>query len=171
MLTKGRLEWAAVTAATMLSWALVATTGCNMLTGADDMTLTLEDDDPVEGQGAGTGSSSGEGGSGASTSSGGGAGAGDTTTSTGTTTSGGGSGAGDTTGGGGNTTTTTEPQPCEYPPGPYGVAVGQTVPPNLSWQGFTPGSDVATTVTIQDFFDCDGTRGIDAVLFDTSQFG
>jgi hypothetical protein len=65
----------------------------------------------------------------------------------------------------------TPPPPCEYPPPPYGVAQGQVVPPTLSWQGYAPGNGSVTTVSIQDFFDCDGTKGIRAVMVDTSQYG
>ena len=60
---------------------------------------------------------------------------------------------------------------CEYPAGPYGVAQGQVVPPNLSWQGYAPGSNSVSTFTAEDLFDCDGSRGIHAVIIDTSQFG
>ncbi len=63
------------------------------------------------------------------------------------------------------------PVACEYPQGPYGVGQGQTVPPTLSWQGYAPNSNSVSTITSEDFFDCDGLRGIDAVLIDTSQFG
>lgn len=56
------------------------------------------------------------------------------------------------------------PTACTYPPGPYGTSVGQVVNPNLSWQGFVPGASTASTISIQDYFDCDGTRGIHALL-------
>jgi hypothetical protein len=60
---------------------------------------------------------------------------------------------------------------CDYPDGPYGVGEGQIVPPTLTWQGFAPGASSPTTIAITDFFDCDGSRGINALYFDTSQFG
>lgn len=53
---------------------------------------------------------------------------------------------------------------CVYPPGPYGTSVGQVVQPSLSWQGYVEGAAAATTISIQDYFDCDGTRGIHALL-------
>lgn len=53
---------------------------------------------------------------------------------------------------------------CAYPSGPYGVQVGATVQPTLSWQGFPEGQSQATTISIQDYFDCDGTRGVNAIL-------
>jgi hypothetical protein len=60
-------------------------------------------------------------------------------------------------------------QPCEYPPGPYSrTKQGTTIDPTLSWQGYTPGSSTPTTVTITDFFDCDGSKGINAVHLDVA---
>ena len=55
------------------------------------------------------------------------------------------------------------PSTCSYPVGPYGKTEGKVVSPNLSWEGFRPGSTTPTTVTPEDFFDCDGSRGITAV--------
>ena len=134
---------------------------CNAITGADAIVLDgADDDDGNDGAGADDtvavasgGQTSGPAGVG---------GAVDVV----------GAGAGPTSSGVGGTGSG-EPGPteCEYPAGPYGVAQGQIVPPNLTWQGFAPGSSTASTISIQDFFDCDGSRGIHAVLFDTSQFG
>ena len=88
---------------------------------------------------------------------------------------------GATSGAGGMTTATTGmaaatssgsgSNPCQYPAGPYGVGQGQTVPPSLSWQGYAPGASSPSTLSIQEFFDCDGAKGIHAILFDTSQYG
>lgn len=55
------------------------------------------------------------------------------------------------------------PATCTYPGGPYGETAGSVVSPNLSWDGFRPGSTTPTTVSPNDFFDCDGSRGINAV--------
>jgi len=61
---------------------------------------------------------------------------------------------------------------CEWPDSPnVGVNVGQTLPSNLGWPGLPEGSDQAGHISIQDYHDCDGTRGINAVLITTSQFG
>lgn len=59
-----------------------------------------------------------------------------------------------------------EPPPatCTYPGGPYGVTPGSIVAPTLSWQGFVPGSSSAGGFGAEDLFDCDGSRGIHAVL-------
>lgn len=46
--------------------------------------------------------------------------------------------------------------------------VGATVPGNLEWQGFAENADTPGTVRIQDYFDCDGSKGIHALLLDTS---
>lgn len=58
-----------------------------------------------------------------------------------------------------------------WPGGTTGVGVGMTVPASLSWQGYAPGSSQPTTIAIQDLYDCDGTRGIDAILIETAQYG
>ena len=60
---------------------------------------------------------------------------------------------------------------CTYPKGPYGIVAGKTLPPRLRWKGLAPGSNRATTVTASELFDCDGRRGIHAVVIDVSQYG
>ena len=62
-------------------------------------------------------------------------------------------------------------QRCDYPAGPYGVEVGDTLPQALAWQGIVAGGDSITTIAVDSLFDCDGTRGIRAVLIDSSQYG
>jgi thiol-disulfide isomerase/thioredoxin len=56
---------------------------------------------------------------------------------------------------------------CTYPDGPYGKEVGKTIPPTLTWSGLGPGGQ-PTTYKSTDFFDCDGTKGINAIVFDSS---
>ena len=138
-----------------------ALSACNHVTGADKIFLYDTDDDD--------GSTSVDpAGGGGNTMAGGGAGAGDA------------GGAG--TGGDPATTvansssqmassTTGGPDPCVYPAGPYGVAQGQIVPPTLSWQVYAPGASSPSTLTSEDLFDCDGTKGIDVIVVDTSQYG
>jgi hypothetical protein len=58
--------------------------------------------------------------------------------------------------------------PCQYPPGPYGKTQGSTLAPTLTWQGYAPGSSSVSTVNITDFFDCDGSKGINALAIDES---
>jgi hypothetical protein len=64
---------------------------------------------------------------------------------------------------------------CAWPESTdVGVAVGQTVPTGMSWQGYRAGADPngpPATIDIADFFDCDGSKGVDVIAFDTSQFG
>jgi hypothetical protein len=60
------------------------------------------------------------------------------------------------------------PAACAYPPGPYGVSTGDPVPETLKWQGFLEGATQSSEVPVTDFYDCDGSKGIDAVLFDVS---
>jgi len=60
---------------------------------------------------------------------------------------------------------------CNWPTENLGVAPGQHVPSNLAWQGFGPGEDQERNISIEEFFDCDGSRGVHAVLLVTSQYG
>ena len=60
----------------------------------------------------------------------------------------------------------TSPPPCQYPPGPYGTTLGAIVAPTWTWQGYVKGSNAVTTLKITDLYDCDGTKGITAVLID-----
>jgi hypothetical protein len=74
-------------------------------------------------------------------------------------------------GAGGSGGGTPAPTVCTWPPGPFGVSPNQIVPESLSWQGYAAGSDVPGTVAVRDFYDCDGSKAIDAVMFSTSQWG
>jgi hypothetical protein len=134
--------------------ALTALAACNMITGADG--VTFDDDDDGSGNSTASGWTTAASGGATTTTAGPGVGGGNATVGTGQQVASSGSGAA---------------EPCVYPAGPYGVAEGQVVPPTLSWQGYAPGSATATTVSVQDFFDCDGSKGINAVMVDTSQFG
>jgi|RhiMetdeSRZDD1v2_1073273.scaffolds.fasta_scaffold1367617_2 hypothetical protein len=133
--------------------ALTAGFACNMITGADGIRLDDDDDEETGASGVPVTSA----GSGGATT---GPGSGAATSNT--------VGAQQATSGVSSTSSGT---PCTYPAGPYGVAQGQVVPPTLTWQGYAPGSNTVTTISIQDFFDCDGSKGINAVMVDTSQFG
>jgi hypothetical protein len=173
--------------------ALLALVGCNALTGVGN--LSLESDDGDDGDEDGTsagaapggpsgGPTSGVGGTGSGPTSGSGpsTGSGDNTstgtsgaggtgstgsTGSGTTSTGGptGSGTGD-----GVTTSSTGSgmQACEYPGGPYGNTSGKILEPT-SWSGFAPGSSSSTSVSVEELFDCDGSKGIHAVIFTTAQ--
>jgi peroxiredoxin len=79
--------------------------------------------------------------------------------------SGGATGSGGSTGSGGATGST-----CgSWPGGTPGVAQGKTLPQNLSWQGYADGQSSVSTVSIQDYYDCDGKKGINAVMIITGQ--
>jgi hypothetical protein len=56
------------------------------------------------------------------------------------------------------------PVACQYPAGPYGNTPGTVIAPNMTWQGFKDGSAQAGPISIQDYYDCDGTKGINAIL-------
>jgi hypothetical protein len=170
---------AAVLAAFVVT-AVPLGSACNALTGADALRLGDDDDassdgNPSEAVAEGAGASSAGGDDAVAV----GAGNGSSATGPSSATSGGFGGPSGSSGvggdsGSGSSSGGPEPLPTDcgaYPSGPYGVAVGSAVPPSLSWQGYAPGSDQVSTVVPDDFYDCDGTRGIDAVLLDTSQFG
>jgi len=53
---------------------------------------------------------------------------------------------------------------CPYPSGPYGVDVGSVLSPTLQWQGYAPNATASSTLKITDFYDCDGTKGINAIV-------
>jgi thiol-disulfide isomerase/thioredoxin len=70
----------------------------------------------------------------------------------------------------------TGPPPCVYPSGPYGMTgmdgtwSSQIVPESFQWQGYVVGDDTAQTITADDLYDCDGRKGINAILFLMSAF-
>jgi peroxiredoxin len=51
---------------------------------------------------------------------------------------------------------------CDYPAGPYGAQQGASVDADFQWK--CAGPSIAST----DLFDCDGTKGINALVFDIS---
>lgn len=60
------------------------------------------------------------------------------------------------------------PAACVYPEGPYGNQLDDVVDPDLTWKGYAVGSataDQITDINIKDLYDCDGSKGINAVLF------
>jgi hypothetical protein len=66
---------------------------------------------------------------------------------------------------------------CAYPSvGSVGVAVDQILPGTMKWQGYAPGETTPRDISVAELFDCDGSHSINghpvnAILFDTSQFG
>jgi hypothetical protein len=63
---------------------------------------------------------------------------------------------------------------CVYPAAPtgpdggYGVEVGSVLPPTLQWQVYAPGATTPTVLKATDLYDCDGSKGINAIVFDSS---
>ena len=55
--------------------------------------------------------------------------------------------------------------------GAAGVGTNQIVPMTHSWEGFRPGEAEASMINVTEFYDCMGSLGIDAIVFDTSQYG
>ena len=65
---------------------------------------------------------------------------------------------------------------CAYPNDPalnFGVDVGQIVPLDMdhTYQGIFAGETTPREISVAELFDCDGSRGVDAIIFDTSQYG
>lgn len=60
----------------------------------------------------------------------------------------------------------TSPPACVYPAAPYGKTQGSIVAPEWTWQGYVKGTNTVTTLKMTDLYDCDGTKGINAVLMD-----
>lgn len=60
------------------------------------------------------------------------------------------------------------PSMCTYPGTPYGKQAGKVVNGAYQWAGFAEGSDDQVEVKISDYYDCDGTKGVNALLIDVS---
>jgi hypothetical protein len=54
--------------------------------------------------------------------------------------------------------------PAAYPPPPYGTSVGATVDGTLNYQGFFEGSGQQSTIQLGNYYDPDGSKGINALL-------
>ena len=57
---------------------------------------------------------------------------------------------------------------CPYPSGPYGVAQGSVIDPSATWQAYLPNATSPTTLKMSDLYDCDGSKGINAIVFDNA---
>jgi len=62
----------------------------------------------------------------------------------------------------------TTPPACTYPKGPYSIGLNGVINPNFQWQGYAPNDTSVTTLKMSDLFDCDGSKGIDAIMIDVS---
>lgn len=61
-----------------------------------------------------------------------------------------------------------KPQSCEYATQGFGTTPGTIVRSTLSWQGYAKGASTLSTIKATDLFDCDGSKGIRAIVFDVS---
>jgi hypothetical protein len=58
-----------------------------------------------------------------------------------------------------------EPAPVAYPSGPYALAKGAIIP-NACFEGYRDGKPPLTLICMSDFFDPDGSRGVNAVAIE-----
>ena len=129
-----------VALATFFAGSLLLSGACNAITGAGDLRLKdmdEEEDDSNTSGGVITGGTQG---------------------------AGGGGGAGGAGGAGGGMTA------CTYPEAPvdgYGKEIGDTVSNTYAWQGYVEGTTDAaqsSEISIESYLDCDGSKGINALL-------
>lgn len=78
---------------------------------------------------------------------------------------------GPVTGSGASNPAPTQPLTCAYAPPPYGVTEGAIVPVTQSWEGYVAGEDAPRTFNVAELYDCEGSKGYHAIIFDTSQYG
>ena len=144
----------------LIALATLAFAACNSITGVDSLVLYGENP-PPDGEGGGGAADTG---TGAADATGGGADP--------SATAGAGGAPGGHTGGGGSASTSSTSSStssggtvnCKYPTTGFGVNIGNHVQGNLAWQGYAEGADAEGTISIQDYFDCDGSKGINALL-------
>ena len=56
---------------------------------------------------------------------------------------------------------------CTYPPEPYGLKMGSIITPN-KFEGYVGDATEVSLVGVGDYYDCDGSKGINALLVDVS---
>ncbi len=78
---------------------------------------------------------------------------------------------GTVTGSGANNPAPTDPLTCAYAPPPHGVTEGAILPVGQSWEGYVAGEDAPRTFNVTELYDCEGSKGYHAIIFDTSQYG
>ena len=61
----------------------------------------------------------------------------------------------------------TPPPTGDYPPGPYGYSTGSTYP-KVSFPGYRNGAGAWVTISMADYYDPTGARGINALFLDVS---
>lgn len=125
--------------------ALPLVAACNAITGAGDLRLknTDEDEETTSSGGMTSGVLSG-GTSGGAT--------GSSSSSTGGTSS--------------SSSSSGSASVCEYPTGgTVGEKVGNTLPQTMKWPGYPEGTTTLGEVRVEDLYDCDGKKGVNAILF------
>ena len=60
------------------------------------------------------------------------------------------------------------PPACTYPAGPYGVGLDKVLSPTSSWLGYAANDTSVKMMKMSDLFDCDGSKGINAIMIDVS---
>lgn len=154
----------------LIALATIALAACNSITGVDSLVL-YGDNSPFDDEGGGGAADTG---AGAADPTGGGRDP-SATTGAGGVPGGHAGGSGSTTTSSTSTSTSAStstssggPVDCEYPTSGFGVNIGNHVQGNLAWQGYAEGADSPGTISIQDYFDCDGSKGINALLIVSS---
>jgi len=66
---------------------------------------------------------------------------------------------------------TSAPIVCDWPSGSGGVAEGNVLSKNMSWQGYGPGDTTPRTISIEDFLACGNPGDLDLLIISTSQYG
>lgn len=123
--------------------ALPIIAACNSITGAGDLRLKNMDEDEEASSGGTTGGVLTGGTSGGAT--------GSSSSSGGTSSSSSSSGAASV---------------CEYPTGvTFGEKVGNALPQTMKWPGYPANETTLGEVRVEDLYDCDGKKGINAILF------
>ncbi len=77
-------------------------------------------------------------------------------------------GVGGDVGVGGNKNDAGTPVQCAYPTTGFSTGVDGVIAPSTNWQGYAEHSDVVSTINIADFYDCDGSKNINALLIEES---
>jgi hypothetical protein len=57
---------------------------------------------------------------------------------------------------------------CHYPAPPFGNRKTNTIDGSFDFQCYAPRNDTVTTLTLADLFDCDGSKGVNAISVDVS---
>lgn len=59
---------------------------------------------------------------------------------------------------------------CAFKPTDPGVGPQKQLPLTLAWKGYAVGSNDVETIVAGDFYDCNGSKGIDVVVYEMAKF-